>query len=202
MQQISSILSHLANFPRATGVLTLGSFHNPHGSSSQLLWTPVDLHPCPRYESQQNGLSIWFSLCSDSHRLISSHPTASNDFPIPVDGHGCGDLSPELQLPHPRCRLVPRALLLLSPSSLSLLSFVLLSSVWMRIFLLSSQGFLPVFTWPSVRTAASLDFLDASVEQGVPHFCLPLHHLVHPIYGCTRNEFPFLLSNIAITTHV
>ena len=170
MQQISSIPSHLADFPRATGVLTLGSFRNPHGSSSQLPWTPVDLQPCPRYESQQNGLSIWFSLCSDSHRLISSHPAASNDSPIQVDGRGCGDRSPELQLPLPRCRLVPLALLLLSPSSLSLLSFVLPSTVWIPIFLLSSQGFLPVFTWSSVRTAASLDFLDASV--GVR--CTPL----------------------------
>ena len=119
-------------------------------------------------------------LCSDSHRLISSHPAASNDSPIPVDGHGCGDRSPELQLPLPRCRLVPLALLLLSPSSLSLLSFVLPSSVWIPIFLLSSQGFLPVFTWPSVRTDASSDLLDASVERGVPHFHLPFHHLVHP----------------------
>ena len=124
----------------------------------------------------------------------------------------------------PRCRLVPRALLLLSPSSLSLLSFVLPSSVWIQIFHLSSQGVLPVFTWSSVRTAASLDVLDAStwwawvwvnsgslwwtgrpgmlwfmgsqrvghdwttdlnwtdssVERDVPHFYLPLHHLVHP----------------------
>ena len=43
----------------------------------------------------------------------------------------------------------------------------------------SSQGVLPVFTWSSVRTAASLDVLDASVERGVPHFHLPLRHLVH-----------------------
>jgi len=80
----------------------------------------------------------------------------------------------------PRCRLVPLALLLLSPSSLSLLFFVLPSSVWIRMFLLSSQGVLPGFTWSSVRTAASLDILDASVERGVPHFHLPLRHLVHP----------------------
>ncbi|XP_070223111.1 chorionic somatomammotropin hormone 2 [Bos mutus] len=47
MHQISSIPSHQADSPRSTGVLTLGSFHNPHGSSSQLPWTPVDLQPCP-----------------------------------------------------------------------------------------------------------------------------------------------------------
>ena len=79
----------------------------------------------------------------------------------------------------PRCKLLPLALLLLSLSSLFLLSFVLLSSVWIWIFLLSSQGVLPVFTWSSVRTAASLDVLDALVERGVPHFHLPLYHLVH-----------------------
>ena len=80
----------------------------------------------------------------------------------------------------PRCRLDPLALLLLFPSSLSLLSFVLLSSVWIWIFLLSSQGVLPVFPWSSVRTAASLDVLDALVERGILHFHLPLRHLVLP----------------------
>ena len=91
----------------------------------------------------------------------------------------------------PRFRLVPLALLLLSPSSISLLSFVLPSSVWIRMFFLSSQQVLPVFTWSSVRTAASLDVLDASVERGVPHFHLPLCHLVHPICAWIRNEFRF-----------
>ena len=76
MQQISSIPSHPADSPRSTGVLTLGSFHNPHGFSSQLLWTPVDLQPCPRYERQQYDLSMWFSLCSDGHRLVSSLPNS------------------------------------------------------------------------------------------------------------------------------
>ena len=119
----------------------------------------------------------------------------------------------------PRCRLVPLALLLLSPSSLSLLSFVLLSSVWIRIFHLSSQGVLPVFTWSSVRTAASLEVLDekkkkkkqkkrnkevrdASVERGVPTSTYPSVILSTPFCGCIRNQFPFLLSNIAINTHV
>ena len=48
------------------------SFCNAHGSSSQLPWTPVDLQPCPRYERLQHSLSMWFSLCSDCHRLVSS----------------------------------------------------------------------------------------------------------------------------------
>ena len=87
----------------------------------------------------------------------------------------------------PRCRLVPLALLLLSPSSLSLLSFVQLSSVWIQIFLLSSQGVLPVFTWSSVRTAASLDVPDASVERGVPTSSYPSVILSTPICTCIRN---------------
>ena len=93
----------------------------------------------------------------------------------------------------PRCRLVPLALLL-SPSSLSLLSFVLLSSVWIQIFLLSSQGVLPVFTWSSVRTAASLDILDAWVEMVYPISISPSVILSTPIYACIRDEFLFLLS--------
>ena len=72
MQQIFSILSHQADSPRSAGVLTLGSFLNSHGSSSQLPWTPVDLQPCPRYERLQHGLSMWFSLRWDCHRLVSS----------------------------------------------------------------------------------------------------------------------------------
>ena len=83
MQQISSIPTHQADSPRSIGVLTLGSFCNPHGSSSQLPWTPVDLQPCPRYETLQHGLSMWFSLCSDCHRLVSSLPNSFKCLPHP-----------------------------------------------------------------------------------------------------------------------
>ena len=83
MQQIFSIPSHQADSPRSTGVLTLGSFCNPHSSSSQLLWTPVDLQPCPRYERLQHGLSMWFSLRSDCHRLVSSLPNSFKCLPLP-----------------------------------------------------------------------------------------------------------------------
>ena len=83
MQQISSIPSHQADSPRSIGVLTLGSFCNPHGSSSQLPWTPVDLQPCLRYERLQHGLSMWFSLCSDCHRLVSSLPNNFKCLPRP-----------------------------------------------------------------------------------------------------------------------
>ena len=168
MQQISSILPHPADSPRSTGVLTLGSFCSPHGSSSQLPWTPVDLQPCPRYERQHHGLSMWFSLRSDGHRLVSSLPNSLKWLPHSSGWPGTWGSLPCMSAPS--APAVPRALLLLSPSSMSLLSFVLPSSVWIRIFLLSSQGVLPVFTWSSVRTAASLDFLDASV--GVR--CTPL----------------------------
>ena len=83
MQHISSTPSHQADSPRSTGVLILGSFCNPHGSSSKLPWTPVDLQPCPRYERLQHGLSMWFSLCSDCHRLVSSLPNSFKCLPHP-----------------------------------------------------------------------------------------------------------------------
>ena len=102
----------------------------------------------------------------------------------------------------PRCRLVPLALLLISPSFLSLLSFVLPSSIWIRIFLLSSQGVLPVFTCSSVRPAASLDVLMHRWREVYPTSSYPSVIWSTPICTCIRNEFPFLLSNIVITTHV
>ena len=170
MQQISSIPPHPADSPWSTGVLTLGSFSSPHGSSSELPWTPVDLQPCPRYERLQHGLSVWFSLHSDGHRLVSSLPNSFKWLPHSSGWPGTWGSLPCMSAPS--APAVPRALLLLS--------FVLPSSVWIRIFLLSSQGVLPVFTWSSVRTAASLDVIDASVVRGVPHFYLSLHHLVHP----------------------
>ena len=180
----------------------MGSFHNPHGSSSQLQWTPVDFQPCPRYERLQHGLSTWFSLHSDCQRLVSSLPNHFKCIPVTVDGHGCGDLSPALQLPHPQVQSGPLALLLLSPSSLSVLSFTLPSSVWIRIFLLSSQGVPPVLTWSSVGTAASLDIPEYPWREVNPTSTHCSVILSIPICACIRNEFPFLLSNTVITTHV
>ena len=92
--------------------------------------------------------------------------------------------SPSFSFLTPRCRLVFLALLLLLPSSLSVVSFVLPSSIWIWIFLLSIQGVPPVLAWSSVRTAASLHVPDASMERGEPHFHPPLCHLVHP-HLCT-----------------
>ena len=106
-QHISSTPFNLADSPRSTGVLTLGSFLNPHGSSSQLPWTPVDLQPCPRYERLQHGLSMWFSIHSECHRVVSSLPNCFKCLPHPSGWHGCGDLSPMLQLPYPQVQAGP-----------------------------------------------------------------------------------------------
>ena len=140
MQQISSIPTHQADFPRSTGVLTLGSFCKPHGSRSQLPWTPVDLQPCPRYERLQHGLSMWFSLCSDCHRLVSSLPNCFKCLPRPSGWPWTWGSLPCTSAPSsPGAGWSTCSLLLLSPSSLSLLSFVLPSSMWIRICLLSSR---------------------------------------------------------------
>ena len=107
MQQISPIPSHQADSPRSTGVLTLGLFCNPHGSSSQLPRIPVDLQTSPRYERLQHGLSTWFSLRSDCHRLVSSLP---NDFiclPCPQWMAMDMGISPALQLLHPLVQAGP-----------------------------------------------------------------------------------------------
>ena len=111
MQQIFSILSHQADSPRSTGVLTLGSFHNPHGSSSQLPWTPVDLQPCPRYERMQHGLSVVLT----PFRLSQISEFTPQLLQLPPLSQW---MAMDTGIWH-----VPLALLFLSPSSLSLLSF-------------------------------------------------------------------------------
>ena len=168
MQQISSIPSHQSDSRQSTGVLSLGSFHNPHGSSSQLPWTPVDLQPCPRYERLQHGMSMRFSLRSDCHRLVSSLPNCFKCLPRPSGWPWTQGSLPCASAPSP-----PGAgwSHLLSSFPLPPCPFFPLS-YWV----LYGSG----YSWSSVRTAASSDVLDASVERGVPHFHLPLHHLVHP----------------------
>ena len=123
MQQIFSILSHQADSPRSTGVLTLGSFHNPHGSSSQLPWTPVDLQPCLRYERMQHGWSVVLTPFRLSQ--ISEFTPQLLQLPPPSQWMAMdAGISPlRFSSLSPRCRHVPLALLFLSPSSLSLLSF-------------------------------------------------------------------------------
>ena len=115
MEQISSIPSNHADSPWSIGVLTVGSFRNPHGSSSQLPRIPVDLQTSPRYERLQHGLSTWFSLRSDCHRLVSSLP---NDFiclPCPQWMAMDMGISPALQLLHPLVQAGPTC----SPPSFS-----------------------------------------------------------------------------------
>ena len=137
MQQISSIPSHWADSLRSIGVLILGSLCNPHGSSSQLPWTPVDLQLCPRYERLQHGLSMWFSLRLDCHRLVSSLSNCFKCIPHPSGWPWMRGSLPCASAPSPPGAGWSPALLLISPSSLSLLSFVLPSSIWIRIFLLN-----------------------------------------------------------------
>ena len=123
IQQISSIPSHQADSPQSTGVFTLGSFHNLHGSSSQLPWTPVDLQLCPRYERLQHGLPMWFSIRSDCHRLDSSILNCFKCVPHPSGWPWMRGSLPELQLPHPWVQAGRLGLLLLSPSSCPFIPF-------------------------------------------------------------------------------
>ena len=203
MQQISSIPSHQADSPRSTGVLNPGII-----LQSPCLQLPASVDTC--------GLTTLSEVWKAAAWLVYVVLTSFRLSQISEFTPQLLQISPPSQWTAmdagisplrfssiiPGCRLVPLALLLLSPSSLSILSIALTSSIWIRIFLLSNQGVLSVFAWSSVRTAASLDVLDASVERGVPRFHLPLHHLVHPICARSRNEFPFLLSNNASTTDV
>ena len=203
MQQISSIPSHLADSPRATEVFTQGSFCSPHGSSSQIPWTPVDLQPCPRYETKQPGLSVWFSVCLDGHRLVSSLPNSFKWLPyssgrpwtwgsLPcasapsAPGAGWSHVLSSF-FPLPPCPFFPLSYQVLYGSGYSF-SVV--------------RDCCQYSIWSSVRTAASLDLLDASWGKVYPTSTYPSINLSTPICGCIRKELPFLLSNITITTHV
>ena len=104
MQHIFSTPSHQADSPWSAGILTLGSFPIRQGSSSRLLWTPVDLQPCPRYERLQHGLSMWFSLHSDCHRLVSSLPNCFKCLPRPSGWPWTRGSLQVLQPLHSRCR--------------------------------------------------------------------------------------------------
>ena len=150
----------------------------------------------------QHGLSMWFSLCSDCHRLVSSLSNCFKCVPHPSGWPWMQGSLPWASAPSSPGAGWSPALFLLSPSSLSLLSFVLPSSVWIWIFLLSTQGLLPVLTWSSVGTAVSLDILDTPWREVNPTSTYRSVILSTPICACIRNEFPCLLSNTAITTHV
>ena len=150
MQQISSIPSHPADSPQSTGVLTLGSFCNPHGLSSQLPWTPVDLQPCPRYEMEQHGLSIWLSLHSDGHRLVGSLPNSFRWLPFQWTAMEAGISPLRFSSLSPRCSLVPLALFLLPlhPRPFSPLSYrVLCGSCYSSSVVRPSCQYSPGLLW-------------------------------------------------------
>ena len=203
MQQISSILPHPADSPRSTGVLTLGSFCSPHGSSSDLPWTPVDLQPCPRYESLQHGLSVWFSLCSVGHRLVNSLPNSFKWLPhssgrpwrrgslpctsaLSAPGAGWSHLLSSF-FPLPSCPFFP------------LSCQVLCGSEYSFSVVRDSCQYSPGLLWEQLHLQT---FLMHQWREVYPTFTYPSITLSTPISGCIRNKFPFLLSNTAITTHV
>ena len=157
----------------------------PHGQQESSPWdhSAIPMAPAPSFRGHQwtynpvqgmNSCSmacLWFSLCSDCHRLVSSLPNCFKCLPRPSGWPWTWGSLP--------CTSAPS-----SPGAgwSHLLSF----------FPLPPCPFFPLsywvlygsrYSWSSVRTAASLDVLDASVERGVPHFHVPLHHLVHP-YLC------------------
>ena len=129
----------------------------PQGQQESSPWdhSAVPMAPAPSFREHQwthspvRGMKACSLAClCGSHSVqtvtgwLAHSPTASNGFLISVDGHGRGISPLHFSSLTSRCRLVPRALLLLSPCSSSLLSFAPLSSVWIRIFLFSSQGIL------------------------------------------------------------
>ena len=191
MEQISSIPSNHADSPWSIGVLTVGSFRNPHGSSSQLPRIPVDLQTSPRYERLQHGLSTWFSLRSDCHRLVSSLP---NDFiclPCPQWMAMDMGISPALQLLHPLVQAGPTC----SPPSFPFFlvpSFLCPTELCMDPDIPSQCSGSPSRAHlVSVGTAASLDIPDPLWREVNP---TSTHHsgiLSTLICAHIRNEFPF-----------
>ena len=162
----------------------------------------MDLQPCPRYERLQHSLSMWFSLCSDCHRLVSSLPNCFKCLPHPSGWPWTRGSLPTSSAPSPPgagwshllCSFFPLLLFLLS---LCPTKFCMDLDIPSQCSGSPSSAHLV-----SVRTAASLDVPDAPWREVNP---TSTHHsgiLSTPICAHIRNEFPFLLSNIAITTHI
>ena len=95
----------------------------PHGQQESSPWdhSAIPMAPAPSFRGHQwtynpvRGMkgSIMACLCgSHSVQTVTGYlvysPTASNDFPIPLDSHGLGELSPALQLPQPQVQAGPR----------------------------------------------------------------------------------------------
>ena len=120
--------------------------------SSSQLHILVDLCPCPWYVGPWHGLSVWFSLHSDCHRLAALPSESLKCFlSVPTD---CPlGISPLLQLSYRRGAGSVHPL----SSSFSLTSFILPRFVCICVFLSGGQGFLPALSWCSVRSSVFED---------------------------------------------
>ena len=94
----------------------------PHGQQESSSWdhSAIPMAPAPSFRGHQwtynpvQGMKRCSMAClCGSHSvqtvtdLLAHSPTASNASPVPVDSHGCGDLSPVLQPLHPQVQAVP-----------------------------------------------------------------------------------------------
>ena len=159
----------------------------------------MDLQPCPRYERLQHGLSVWFSLCSDCDRLESSLPNCVKCIPRPSGWPWRRESLPGASAPSP-----PGA-----GWSHLLCSFFPLPSWPFFPFsyrvLYGSEYFFSVVR-KSCQCSPGLLWELLSLWMFLMH---PWREVIHPsvilstpICACISNEFPFLLSNIAITTYI
>ena len=145
---------------------------------------------------------MWFSLCSDCPRLVSSLPNCFKCLPRPSGWPWMRGSLPCASAPSPPgagwshllCSFFPLLLFLLS---LCPTKFCMDLDIPSQCSGSPSSAHLV-----SVRTAASLDVPDAPWREVNPTSTHRSVILSTPIYARIRNEFPFLLSNIAITTHV
>ena len=72
---------------------------------------------------------------------------------------------------------------------------------WIYIFLSSGQGILPLFSWYSVRNAASINvFVRHPWREMVSMFTYSSAILLTPIYVCLRKKCQFLLT--LVTPHM
>ena len=74
---------------------------------------------------------------------------------------------------------------------------------WIHVFLSSGQGILPLFSWHSVRNAASINvFMRHPWWQMDFMFTYSSAILLTPIYVCLRKEFQFLLTLVTPHTFI
>ena len=145
-------LSSQAISRQSEAVFILRLLSNPHNSNSQSPWTPVDLPPYPGYARLWRAcLCGSYSIQTTTNQLLYS-PTAS-------DASLCPNRLPRMWGSLPCfCSPTPRTGQSHSLSS----SFPFFTSSfqaveWIHIFLSSGQGILPLFSWYSVRNAASIN---------------------------------------------